>query len=95
MSLCDYQTEALEREAMQEVLQARRDARQALQTAREQEQQLLRQQEEGRRVWYQELKTRAQEARRVSHAEGGGEYGVSCAVCVSGACRGEGRGAGE
>ena len=73
MSLCDYQTEVLEREAMREVLQARRDARQALQTAREEEQQLLRQQEEGRRVWYQELKTRAQEARQVSHAEGGGE----------------------
>ena len=51
---------------MQDILQARREARQAMQAARAQEEQLQLQLKRDKRVWYEELQMRAAEARLVS-----------------------------
>ena len=79
---CLTQDEAIQQEAMEEVLRARREARRAMQRALAEEEALLRQLREKRRVWLEELKARAEEARQVSSLVA--RAGRGChSLCVS------------
>ena len=61
-----YEAEALEQEALQDVLRARREARQAVQALRDREHQMLVEEKRDKAMWFQELQARATEARLVS-----------------------------
>ena len=95
---CLTQDEAIQQEAMEEVLRARREARRAMQRALAEEETLLRQLREKRRVWLEELKARAEEARQVSSLvarAGRGCHSLRVSLTVSSCTERRGRGRGR